>query len=118
MHGLCSRSRQQKLNCQDMAQDSCLKLVQFVPDEFQVLFGRDWHHGRSVVVSRLDSTEPTARSQLGHPPQHPIPFWRALVRQLTRLEDSLIGDALGVLFLFASLWGFLWLAPVVEELLK
>ncbi|MEA5160538.1 MULTISPECIES: hypothetical protein [Cereibacter] len=44
--------------------------------------------------------------------------WRAMVRQLARLEDSAFGDALGVLFLFASLWGFLWLAPLLEELIN
>lgn len=45
-------------------------------------------------------------------------LWRGLKRQLARLEDSLFGDVLGLISLFASLWGFLWFAPVFEELLK
>lgn len=86
---------------------------------------------RAIASIAYRSTEPlhpavglpdlTGPGDCAQPRRSSQPFkhlWRALVRQLTRLEDSLIGDALGVLFLFASLWGFLWLAPVVEELLK
>ncbi|EGJ20084.1 hypothetical protein RSWS8N_18029 [Cereibacter sphaeroides WS8N] len=38
--------------------------------------------------------------------------WRRLMSWNARIEDSLIGDALGVLFLFSGLVAFLWLAPL------
>ncbi|RAZ84958.1 hypothetical protein [Cereibacter johrii] len=38
--------------------------------------------------------------------------WRRLVNWIARIEDSLIGDVLGVLLLFSGLLAFLWLAPL------
>lgn len=43
---------------------------------------------------------------------------RVLGHHLARLEDSLIGDALGVLLLFSGLVTFLWLAPLFKGLLQ
>ncbi|SNS87720.1 hypothetical protein SAMN05421763_103323 [[Luteovulum] sphaeroides subsp. megalophilum] len=44
--------------------------------------------------------------------------WRRLLRWNARIEDSLIGDALGVLFLFSELVAFLWLAPLFGPFLQ
>ncbi|MWP38074.1 hypothetical protein GQY15_10710 [Rhodobacter sphaeroides] len=43
--------------------------------------------------------------------------WRRLLKWNARIEDNLIGDALGVLFLFSGLVAFLWLAPLLGPFL-
>ena len=70
------------------------------------------------VVGLPDGTDRVCASEQRPSSHHPKDLWRAMVRQLARLEDNAFGDALGVLFLFASLWSLLWLAPIVEGIIK